>query len=104
MVLENANHGSLLEFYKKYEITPGQVRWIFGELCEAVRFLHCNYLVHRDLKLENAMVIEEDSEFRIKLGDFGYCYSTKSTAGSNLSSSIKGTKRGYMAPEIHSLL
>lgn len=37
----------------------------------------------------------------IKLADFGFATSVK---GSHLSTSFKGTKRGYMAPEIHNLL
>lgn len=101
MVIENACHGSLLDFYKKARPTPSQARWVFAELCEAVRYLHCNYIVHRDLKLENVLVSQNESQIQIKIADFGFASSTKDC---HLSNGYKGTKRGFMAPEIHKLI
>lgn len=98
LVLENARHGSLLDYYGKARPNLNQVRWIYAELCEAIHYLHCNYIVHRDLKLENVLVAQSDSQIQIKLADFGFAASTKT---SNLSNAYKGTKRGFMAPEIH---
>ena len=54
--MENAKHGSLLNFIRMSNYSMRQIRWIFAEVCEAVRYLHCNYFVHRDLKLENILV------------------------------------------------
>jgi serine/threonine protein kinase len=51
--------------------------------------------VHRDLKLENVLVAQNESQIQIKIADFGFAASTKI---SNLSNAYKGTKRGYMAP------
>jgi serine/threonine protein kinase len=72
-----------------------QIRWIFSEICEAILYLHCNYIVHRDLKLENVLVSQNDSQIQIKLADFGFASSTKESRFSN---AYKGTKRGFMAP------
>jgi serine/threonine protein kinase len=57
--------------------------------------------VHRDLKPENVLVSQNESQIQIKVGDFGFA---SSTAATPLSSSYKGTKRGFMAPELHALL
>jgi len=54
--MESASQGNLLDFYKKTRLSINQTRWIFAELGEATRYLHCNYIVHRDLKLENVLV------------------------------------------------
>ena len=78
-----------------------QIRWVAGEICEGVRYLHCNYIVHRDLKLENVLVCQNYSQLQIKLGDFGFANKNEQEA---LSREYKGTRRAYMAPEIHSLL
>jgi serine/threonine protein kinase len=51
--------------------------------------------VHRDLKLENVLVSQNDSQIQIKLADFGFACSTKESRFSN---AYKGTKRGFMAP------
>ena len=56
LVLEKAEHGNLLEFYHKARPCCKQSRWICGEVVSAVHYLHCNYFVHRDLKLENILV------------------------------------------------
>ncbi|KAL8774227.1 MAG: hypothetical protein Q9209_000978 [Squamulea sp. 1 TL-2023] len=37
-------------------LVPSLIRRIFTELVAAVRHLHCQYIVHRDIKLENVLV------------------------------------------------
>lgn len=76
-MIENAVHGSLLEFYKKVRPGMNQIRWICAELVEALHYLQCNYIVHRDLKLENVLVTQNDSQIQIKLADFGFATSAK---------------------------
>ena len=76
-MIENAQHGSLLDFYKRTRPSMNQIRWIYSELCEAIQYLHCNYIVHRDLKLENVLVSQNESQIQIKLADFGFSSSTK---------------------------
>jgi serine/threonine protein kinase len=48
---------------------------LFGQLVEAVAYLHRNGVVHLDIKTENIMLhtSSETGNLRIKLGDFGLC-------------------------------
>ncbi|KAL4933324.1 putative protein kinase [Aspergillus undulatus] len=58
LVLDYCPGGDLFEFVSNNTrpLTPGLIRRIFAELVAAVRHLHENYVVHRDLKLENVLV------------------------------------------------
>jgi serine/threonine protein kinase len=73
-----------------------QCRFLFNEICTAVDYLHCNYIVHRDLKLENIFIGKEKNYVQIKLGDFGY--SSIISNNQKKFNEMKGTKKGYMAP------
>lgn len=57
--------------------------------------------MHRDLKLENALVFQNESQIQIKIADFGFASCTKTSQFSN---TYKGTKRAYMAPEVHKII
>jgi serine/threonine protein kinase len=54
-----------------------------------MRFLHEKFIIHRDMKLENIFVTEDD---QIKIADLGYAAQTAS-----LADSILGTF-AYQAP------
>ena len=41
----------------------------FRQIIEAVRLMHCCYICHRDLKLDNILVNERG---KIKIIDFGF--------------------------------
>ncbi|KAI9376067.1 kinase-like domain-containing protein [Aspergillus egyptiacus] len=58
LVLDYCPGGDLFEVVSKNTrpLTPGLIRRIFAELVAAVRHLHENYVVHRDIKLENVLV------------------------------------------------
>ena len=65
---------------------------------QGVSFLHDRHVCHRDVKLENILV---DSDFNIKLIDFGFAASVKGIKkGTNkLLTDYKGTEN-YISPEI----
>ncbi|KAK3697257.1 hypothetical protein LTR37_017569 [Vermiconidia calcicola] len=58
LVLTYCPGGDLFELasQKRNLLSPPMVQRIFSELVHAVRYLHMNWIVHRDIKLENVLV------------------------------------------------
>lgn len=58
LVLNYCPGGDLFELanLKPELLIPGLIRRIFTELVAAVQYLHAQYIVHRDVKLENVLV------------------------------------------------
>lgn len=63
---------------------------IFRQVCEAVQYLHSRGIAHRDLKLENVLLVNADD---VKLCDYGFICDEEMT------SERCGTI-AYMAPEV----
>ena len=90
---------TLLEYSKeKGKLSLDEIKNFFLQLNNALKFMHQNNIVHRDLKLENIFIKVEDNENIIKLGDFGL---SKYANENDEISTFCGTKN-YMAPEIES--
>lgn len=65
--------GTGLDLFDRVESSPSglvpfEVRSLVGQLADAVRFLHANGILHRDIKDENVIL---DGEGRCQLIDFG---------------------------------
>ncbi|GAA6012177.1 hypothetical protein JCM11491_001775 [Sporobolomyces phaffii] len=58
LVLDYCPGGELFDFLAEHhgDVTEGLARRIFGELCDAVGWMHRVGLVHRDIKLENILL------------------------------------------------
>lgn len=59
LVLNYCPGGDLFELanFKAQLLIPGLIRRIFTELVGAVQYLHAQYIVHRDIKLESLFVL-----------------------------------------------
>lgn len=92
LALELANGGELFDFIAQTgKFSEKVARYYFHQLCDAFEYLHGNGVSHRDMKPENIML---DSEYNLKLADFGFASSKAQNE------TRKGTD-SYMAPEIH---
>lgn len=69
MVFERIKGGELLNVVSKDGPLPEErARKYFKQILSAIEYLHSNSIVHRDLKIENVLVDENDN---IKMIDFG---------------------------------
>ena len=53
---------------RRKKLTDVEVRYYLTQLISALKYLHENLVIHRDLKLGNLFI---DSEMKIKVCDFG---------------------------------
>ena len=101
LVLELCNTDLSLYYEKKMAQKEKNdfifIQKLFNDLNNAIKILHQNNIIHRDIKFSNIFIkFEENGEFVIKLGDFG-------TAKINEFENKCATKVGtilFMAPEI----
>ena len=91
IAMEFAENGEFFDYVaESNKFSEKTARYYFHQLIDALEHIHNSGMAHRDIKPENILL---DSNFNIKLGDFGFW--TKD--------SISKTKRGtlgYMAPEV----
>ena len=92
--MEFADGESLEDLIKRRAFTVEDALKTFNSICEAVAFIHCNGIVHRDIKAQN---VKLTSAGEVKLLDFGIA---KDSASDNLTQTggIVGTPH-YLAPE-----
>ena len=76
IVMELADGGNLCEYVKmRGRLEEDEARLIFLQLILAVEYLHESGIVHRDLKLENILVCNNESggsDVTVKIVDFGF--------------------------------
>ena len=96
LVLEKMDMNLLSFIEDKYpEGVPLDIsKKIIKQLLNAQKFLHDNQIVHTDIKPENVLISENDSEFLVKLIDFGSSYLPEEEKRDDV-----GT-REYRSPEV----
>jgi len=87
LVCELCNGGSLNECLDKYRkinrkpFTEEVVQYLMRQIVDAIKYIHHNHIIHRDLKLDNILVNfdnEEDKKnmnlfgAQVKIIDFGF--------------------------------
>ena len=108
-VMEYVGLGSLDVVVCKGGLSGG-IRMRYGrEICLGMRYLHSQNIIHRDLKLENILVLSVDesageSSAVCKISDFGTARETDMRSTLSMSQSMTMTSNIgtplYMAPEI----
>lgn len=96
-VMEYASGGDLLQLMKrKNRLTEHTARGIFIQLVRGLKYIHSKGILHRDIKLDNILLIEADGELKAKICDFGVSRFVKDHEVINEQC---GTP-AYIAPEI----
>lgn len=71
-LIEYAENGALSSYIRiTGPIEENIVRFMFIQMCDAIRFIHSKLVAHLDLKLENILL---DKFFNIKLADLGVAH------------------------------
>lgn len=98
--MERANNSDLSTYIDKNgAIDEPQAQIWFGQLCDAINYLHQMDIVHRDLKLENLLLTRD---MQLKITDFGFAkWCNRHGQGTlrSLSETYCGTAI-YTAPEV----
>lgn len=97
LVMEYISGGDLYSKLDKYgKFSEKTAAKILKQILSALAYLHSNDIVHRDIKLENFLIEENDGHMVVKLIDFDT--TTRLKSGQKLKG-ISGTVY-YMAPEV----
>jgi serine/threonine protein kinase len=72
IVMEMVEGGELFDrINNRSSVSERDLAQIFGHTIQAIRSLHEKNYIHRDLKLENLMLVNMEEDSKIKLIDFG---------------------------------
>lgn len=72
IIMEFATNGDLYDYIiskKQKYLSEDEARHFFRQLISAVDYSHANFVIHRDLKLENLLVNKDKT---LKVADFGF--------------------------------
>ena len=95
IVMKYAKGGELTTILKKEGIEESKVKIYYKQIIKAIRFIHCNNVIHRDLKPTNILFLDEKKN-KIVIIDFGI----SGIANGNNSDVIKAGTALYLPPEI----
>ncbi|CAJ1944533.1 unnamed protein product [Cylindrotheca closterium] len=99
LVLEEMKGGDVLHRIAEKEVyTEAEARDTCTYFFEAVRYCHRKNIAHRDIKLDNLLLVEKNDIATVKLADFGFA----KKCGRKGVKTMCGTPN-YMAPEVFRL-
>lgn len=98
LIMELLRGGELLEaVLEQGHYSENDARTIFRQLIKCLQYLHAKGVVHRDVKLDNLLLVEPRDIKHIKIADFGFA---KKVSGGRLEmKTVCGTPE-YIAPEV----
>ena len=99
LVLEEMKGGDVLHRIAEKEVyTEAEARDTCRFFFEAVRYCHRKRIAHRDIKLDNLLLVDKEDIGTVKLADFGFA----KKCGAKGLKTLCGTPN-YMAPEVFDL-
>ena len=98
IVMEWLKGGDLFTYLEKrsFKLTEDRARSIVHSLAAALYYLHSYGIVHRDIKLDNILMVDESESSDVKIVDFGL---SKMIGPNEFCNEPFGTF-GYVAPEV----
>ncbi|CAL1531904.1 unnamed protein product [Lymnaea stagnalis] len=105
LIMELCKGGDLARLLKKLgHLIEEDTKVIMSSLAEAIKYLHQQGILHRDLKLENILLADEPTgtnSILIKVSDFGLSTQQANNSFESMQEQYCGTP-SYMAPEMNS--
>ncbi|CDW90010.1 myosin light chain kinase [Stylonychia lemnae] len=98
IVLEHMAGGDLFNYLERreFKITEDKARNLTHQIASALYYLHSYGIVHRDIKLENILMVDQSNDSELKLVDFGL----SKILGPNETTNDPFGTLSYVAPEV----
>lgn len=98
IVLEYCSGGDLFQYLDRrdFKITEDRARNIAHQIAASLYYIHSYGIAHRDLKLENILMVDDSDDSQLKIVDFGL----SKMIGPNETASDPFGTLSYVAPEV----